>query len=73
MALVAIGRNVAALNHVMIAETGEGIRFGVGAHCGLAVVGEIGHGATRVFTTWATPPTSRRDWNDYERNLPARR
>jgi adenylate cyclase len=50
-ALVAIGRNVEALNHVLIAETGEGIRFGIGMHCGSAVVGEIGQGEARVFTT----------------------
>jgi adenylate cyclase len=50
-ALVAIGRNVAALNRVLIDQTGEAIRFGVGLHCGSAVVGEIGHGEIRVFTT----------------------
>ncbi len=50
-ALIAIGRNVAALNRVLIAETGEGIRFGIGAHCGSMVVGEIGYGAMRTFTT----------------------
>jgi adenylate cyclase len=50
-ALVAIGRNVEALNRVLAAETGDEIRFGVGAHCGSAVVGEIGFGETRVFTT----------------------
>jgi adenylate cyclase len=50
-ALAALGRNVAALNRVLVAETGEAIRFGVGMHCGSAVVGEIGHGEVRVFTT----------------------
>jgi len=50
-ALAAIGRNVEALNRVLIAETGEAIRFGMGAHCGSAVVGEIGYGETRVFTS----------------------
>lgn len=50
-ALVGIGRNVAGLNRVLVAETGEGLRFGVGVHCGPAVVGEIGHGAMRTFTT----------------------
>jgi adenylate cyclase len=50
-ALVAIGRNVAALNHVLAPETGEAIQFGVGLHCGSAVVGEIGYGEVRVFTT----------------------
>jgi adenylate cyclase len=50
-ALVAIGRNVAALNQVLTIETGEAIRFGVGMHCGSAVVGEIDSGNLRVFTT----------------------
>jgi adenylate cyclase len=47
---MAIGRNVAALNQVLQAEIGEGIRFGVGVHCGTAIVGEIGFGAMRTFT-----------------------
>jgi adenylate cyclase len=50
-ALVTIGRNVEALNGVLQAETGEKIRYGVGVHCGSAVVGEIGEGAMRTFTT----------------------
>jgi adenylate cyclase len=50
-ALVAIGHNVEALNRVLIAETGEAVRFGVGLHCGRAVVGEIGRGEVRFFTT----------------------
>jgi adenylate cyclase len=50
-AVVAIGRAVEALNQVLTAETGEGVRFGVGVHYGSAVVGEIGHGDARVFTT----------------------
>ncbi|MGE4046703.1 MAG: adenylate/guanylate cyclase domain-containing protein [Acetobacteraceae bacterium] len=50
-ALVSIGRGIETLNRVLLAETGEAVRFGVGVHCGSAVVGEIGHGATRVFTT----------------------
>jgi adenylate cyclase len=50
-ALVAIGRGIEALNHVLTAETGEAIRFGIGVHYGSAVVGEIGHGEGRVFTT----------------------
>jgi adenylate cyclase len=49
--LVAIGQAMEKLNEVLVAETGDAIRFGVGAHCGPAVVGEIGYGATRVFTT----------------------
>jgi adenylate cyclase len=50
-ALVAIGRSVEMLNAVMLAETGEKIRFGIGVHCGSAVVGDIGDGAMRTFTT----------------------
>jgi adenylate cyclase len=50
-ALITMGRNVEALNHVLVAETGEAIRFGVGVHCGSAVVGEIGYGVMRTFTT----------------------
>ena len=50
-ALLAIGRNVAALNTVLVTETGEGVRFGTGVHCGSSVVGEIGPGAMRTFTT----------------------
>ncbi|MDR3529042.1 MAG: adenylate/guanylate cyclase domain-containing protein [Rhodopila sp.] len=50
-ALIAIGHNVENLNRVLLAETGEEIRFGVGVHCGSAVVGEIGYGAMRTFTT----------------------
>ena len=50
-AAVAIGTNVAALNRVLVAQNGEGVRFGIGIHCGPAVVGEIGQGAMRTFTT----------------------
>jgi adenylate cyclase len=50
-AVVAIGDHVETLNRVLVAETGEAIRFGIGMHCGHAVVGEIGYGETRVFTT----------------------
>jgi adenylate cyclase len=50
-ALVEIGRNVEALNRLLVAAAGEAVRFGVGMHCGSAVVGEIGHGEVRVFTS----------------------
>jgi adenylate cyclase len=50
-ALTAIGTNVEALNRILRAEVGEEVRFGVGVHCGSAVVGGIGYGATRTFTT----------------------
>lgn len=49
-ALVAVELNVEALNDVLAAEIGEAIRFGIGLHCGPAVVGEIGHRPTRFFT-----------------------
>jgi adenylate cyclase len=49
-ALTAIGRKVGALNQALQAEIGEGIRFGIGVHCGTAIVGEIGYGAMRSFT-----------------------
>jgi adenylate cyclase len=49
-AVIAIGGKVEALNRLLIADTGEGIRFGIGVHCGQLVVGEIGQGATRTFT-----------------------
>jgi adenylate cyclase len=50
-ALPAIGRNIGALNQVLQAEIGHGIRFGIGVHCGMAIVGEIGYGNMRTFTT----------------------
>jgi adenylate cyclase len=50
-ALVAIGRNIETLNQVLTAEIGEAVRFGIGMHCGSAVIGEIGHGEARIFTT----------------------
>jgi adenylate cyclase len=50
-ALIAIGRGIESLNALLVAETGEKIRFGIGCHCGSAVVGDIGDGAMRTFTT----------------------
>jgi adenylate cyclase len=46
-----IGRNVAALNLILMAETADLIRFGIGVHGSTAVVGEIGYAESRVFTT----------------------
>ena len=54
-ALGGIGRNVAALNRMLLSEMTEPIRFGVGIHGGVAVVGEIGFAETRVFTTLGDP------------------
>jgi adenylate cyclase len=51
LALIAFGSKVEALNRVLIAETGEALHFGVGIHCGQVIVGEIGSGAMRTFTT----------------------
>lgn len=50
-ALTAIGHDIAELNAVLRAEIGEEIRFGVGVHCGSAIVGGIGYGPIRTFTT----------------------
>jgi adenylate cyclase len=50
-ALGLIGRNVAALNSILAAEMSEPIAFGLGVHGSTAVVGEIGYGQSRVFTT----------------------
>ena len=50
-ALAAIGRNIAVLNRLLMTEGGEALAFGVGIYCGSAVVGEIGYGAIRTFTT----------------------
>lgn len=50
-ALGLIGRNIAALNHILVAEMAEPIAFGVGVHGSTAVVGEIGYAQSRVFTT----------------------
>jgi adenylate cyclase len=54
-AVVGIGRNIAALNEALRGEMAEPIRFGIGVHGSVAVVGEIGFGETRVFTTLGDP------------------
>ena len=50
-ALALIGRNVAALNTLLRSELAEPVRFGIGVHASAAVVGEVGYGESRVFTT----------------------
>jgi adenylate cyclase len=50
-ALALIGRNIVALNTVLVGEGAEPVRFGIGVHAGAAVVGEVGYGESRVFTT----------------------
>jgi adenylate cyclase len=54
-AVAAIGRNVAALNQALLSEMAEPLRFGLGVHGSVAVVGEIGFGDTRVLTTLGDP------------------
>jgi adenylate cyclase len=55
-ALGLIGRNIAALNRVLAAEMAELIEFGVGVHGSTVVVGEVGYGDSRVFTTLGDAP-----------------
>ncbi|WP_428487872.1 adenylate/guanylate cyclase domain-containing protein [Rhodopila sp.] len=46
-----IGRNIAALNKLLLPDLTEPIRFGIGVHGGPAVVGEIDFAEKRLFTT----------------------
>jgi adenylate cyclase len=46
-----IGRNIESLNRVLLADMAEPIRYGIGVHGGMAVVGEVGYAESRVFTT----------------------
>ncbi|HEX3346673.1 MAG TPA: adenylate/guanylate cyclase domain-containing protein [Acetobacteraceae bacterium] len=50
-ATVLIGRNVAALNRVLLSQLAEPLRFGVGVAAGETVVGEIHVTGARAFTT----------------------
>jgi adenylate cyclase len=50
-AVVHIARRIAALNDALAAEMAVPLSFGAGVHGSDAVVGEIGHAETRVFTT----------------------
>jgi adenylate cyclase len=45
-----IAENIAALNASIGADLMEPLRFGIGAHCGPAVVGDIGYGRHTTFT-----------------------
>lgn len=54
-AVAAIGRGVAALNQALLGEIAEPIRFGVGVHGSVAVIGEIGFAESRVLTTVGDP------------------
>lgn len=55
-AAVEIGAAVERLNHLLAEDLSEPIRFGLGLYAGVAVVGEIGYGATRIFTALGQPP-----------------
>ena len=55
-ALGLIGRNIAELNRVLVAEMAEPIEFGIGVHGSSVVVGEVGYGESRVFTTLGDAP-----------------
>ena len=56
-ATAGIGAEIAALNRMMAADIGESIRFGIGVHCGTAILGEIGGRASGrpVFTAIGDP------------------
>ncbi len=49
-ALAALEEKLAALDPLFGQETGEQLRYGVGLHCGRAIVGEIGFGSHVAFT-----------------------
>jgi adenylate cyclase len=49
-ALTALEDKLAALDPLFGQETGEHLRYGVGLHCGRAIVGEIGFGRHVAFT-----------------------
>ena len=56
-ATAGIGEEIAILNRMMEADVGEPIRFGIGVHCGTAILGEIGGRASGrpVFTAIGDP------------------
>lgn len=54
-AAVKIADNVTDLNEIMAVEWGEPVRFGIGIHCGEAIVGEIGYRDNMVFTALGDP------------------
>ncbi len=58
-AVAGIGRNVEAMNAALSdplgAAPGVPVRFGIGVHGGMAVVGEIGFEASRIFTALGDP------------------
>jgi adenylate cyclase len=56
-AAVAIGRTMQALNAHLSDMLAGPIRFGIGIHGGSALVGEIGHGATRIYTAMGDTPS----------------
>ncbi len=54
-AVAAIGRRVEALNQALLGELAEPLRFGLGVHGSVAIVGEIGFAEARVLTTLGDP------------------
>ncbi|WP_346767203.1 adenylate/guanylate cyclase domain-containing protein [Enterovirga aerilata] len=56
-AAAGVGREIATLNGLMAADAGGPIRFGIGVHCGTAILGEIGGRASGrpVFTAIGDP------------------
>jgi adenylate cyclase len=49
-AIASLEQELAALDPLFGQETGEPLRYGVGLHCGRAIVGEIGFGRHVAFT-----------------------
>jgi adenylate cyclase len=56
-AVAGIAEELAALNRLMAADVAEPIRYGIGVHCGTAILGEIGGRASGrpVFTAIGDP------------------
>ena len=52
-----IATNVEELNQFLSHDLNEPIRFGIGIHGGSALVGEIGYGATRIYTALGDAPS----------------
>jgi adenylate cyclase len=51
-----IGAKVQALNEQLAEVLATPIRFGIGIHGGMAVVGEVGYAASRIFTALGEAP-----------------
>jgi adenylate cyclase len=55
-AAAGIGEAIRALNMQLSDVLAEPIRFGIGIHGDIAVVGEVGYAATRIYTALGDPP-----------------